>query len=84
MRTVGLWTFAVGIAVVVLGFASGASVTLGLLVVVAGLVLATIGSLGRGTGRSKPPSGPMQATMHDVDPQWGTITSDRGWDFPRT
>ncbi len=79
----GLWTFAAGVAVVVLSFASGASVTLGLLLVVAGLVLTTIGSVGRGTGRSKAPSGPMQATMHDVDPQWGTITSDRGWDLPR-
>lgn len=80
----GLWTFAVGVALLVGTYASGLSVTLGLLVVVAGLVLTTVGSLGRGTGRSKAPSGPMQATMHDVEPQWGTITSDRGWDNPRT
>jgi len=83
MRTVGLWTLAIGVVVVVVSYASDVAVTTGLVVVAVGMALTAAGRGRRSTGRQRSPSGPMQATMHDVDAQTGTITSDRGWDGPR-
>jgi hypothetical protein len=83
MRTVGLWTWAVGVLVIVISYASNVAVTTGLVVVAVGMAMTAVGRRGRSTGRLRSPSGPMQATTHDVDAQTGTITSDRGWDGPR-
>jgi len=71
------------VLVVVISYASNVAVTTGLVVVAVGMALTAAGRGRRRTGRQRSPSGPMQATMHDVDPQAGTITSDRGWDRPR-
>jgi len=85
MRTAGYWVLSIGVVVIIVSYASTLPVTVGLMIFALGLLLVAVGRGNGNTGRRRPPSGPMQATMHDANPasHTGAITSDRGWDEPR-